>query len=392
MKKLFSLFILIFMIVLGFAQTPQGFNYQAVARNSSGVAVVSQPIGLQISLRQTTALGTIVYTETHAVTSNNIGIINLVVGNGTVVTGIFNTIDWSAGPYFIEVSMDVTGGTSYSLMGTQQLMSVPYALYAANSTPGPKGDKGDQGEQGIQGPKGDQGIQGIQGPKGDKGDQGIQGIQGIQGPKGDSGAQGPIGNLAPGDQIGNMLYWDGVKWANVPNGMDGDILTFCSGKPKWTRHGICSPFYIGQFYQGGIIFYIDSTGEHGLIAAPVDQGTAPWGCEGTLVGTLLGYGKGPQNTIAIEAVCTTAGTAADICANLVLNGYDDWYLPSAVELHLLKMNQDHVGGFADVERHYWSSSEYDNLDALDEVFIWPWDSRHNTRKAELGGVRAIRSF
>lgn len=392
MNKLITILAGVLLYMSSLAQAPNKMSYQCVIRNAGGTLVTNTGVSVKISILQGSESGTAVYTETHGVTTNANGLATLQIGTGTPVTGTLGAVNWAAGPYFIKTETDPAGGTNFTITGTSELASVPYALYAANSTPGPKGDKGDQGEQGIQGPKGDQGIQGIQGPKGDKGDQGIQGIQGIQGPKGDSGAQGPIGNLAPGDQIGNMLYWDGVKWANVPNGMDGDILTFCSGKPKWTRHGICSPFYIGQFYQGGIIFYIDSTGEHGLIAAPVDQGTAPWGCEGTLVGTLLGYGKGPQNTIAIEAVCTTAGTAADICANLVLNGYDDWYLPSAVELHLLKMNQDHVGGFADVERHYWSSSEYDNLDALDEVFIWPWDSRHNTRKAELGGVRAIRSF
>ena len=118
MKKIFSFVILNCFVIVAFAQAPQGFNYQAVARNSSGIALVSQPIGLQISLLQGTASGTIVYTETHAVTSNNLGLVNLVVGNGTVVTGTFTTINWAAGPYFIEVSMDITGGTTYLLMGT----------------------------------------------------------------------------------------------------------------------------------------------------------------------------------------------------------------------------------------------------------------------------------
>jgi len=203
MKKIQLLLTLNFACIITFAQVPQGFNYQAVARNSSGVALVSQPIGLQISLRQTTALGTIVYTETHAVTSNNVGIVNLVVGNGTVVTGTFNTIDWSAGPYFIEVSMDVTGGTSYSLMGTQQLMSVPYALYAANGTPGATGATGPTGADGIAGATGATGNNGavgatgsigLTGPTGATGDTGLQGPTGLTGTTGSIGLTGVTGN------------------------------------------------------------------------------------------------------------------------------------------------------------------------------------------------------
>lgn len=139
-KKIFyflkyrSLLVFILALPLGLkSQAPQGFNYQAVARNTSGVAIANQLIGLQISLKQTSSTGTIVYSEVHNVISNNIGLVNLVVGSGAPIVGTFNSIDWGAGPYFIEISMDITGGTSYVLMGTQQLMSVPYALYAESS-------------------------------------------------------------------------------------------------------------------------------------------------------------------------------------------------------------------------------------------------------------------
>lgn len=379
MNKLITIFAGVLIYISSFAQAPNKMSYQCVIRNNSGTLITNTGVSVRISILQGSVSGTAVYTETHSITTNANGLASLQIGGGTPVSGTFSAINWSAGPYFIKTETDPAGGTSYTIEGTSELLSVPYALYAANSAPGPQGPKGDQGEQG---------------PKGDKGDQGIQGIQGIQGPKGDTGVQGPVGNLPNGLAPGNMLYWNGTGWVLLASAdHDGMILTFCDGKPKWTHDGICSEFHLGQPYQGGIIFYIDSTGQHGLIAAPVDQSiNAPWGCEGTLVGTDSRYGKGAQNTIAIEAACSTPGTAADICANLSLNGYDDWYLPSAVELYLLYINQNYVGSFANVERHYWSSSEYDNMDAYDEVFIWPWDSRHNTRKAEPGGVRAIRSF
>ena len=193
MKKIFSFVILNCFVIVAFAQAPQGFNYQAVARNSSGIALVSQPIGLQISLLQGTASGTIVYTETHAVTSNNLGLVNLVVGNGTVVTGTFTTINWAAGPYFIEVSMDITGGTTYLLMGTQQLMSVPYALYAENSGSGATGSTGATGTAGAAGATGAAGTAGVTGATGPTGATGTAGVAGATGTAGVTGATGPTG-------------------------------------------------------------------------------------------------------------------------------------------------------------------------------------------------------
>lgn len=237
MKKLLSLFILNFIVLLGFAQAPQGFNYQAVARNSSGVAVVSQPIGLQISLRQTTSSGTIVYTETHAVTSNNLGLVNLVVGMGTPVTGTFNTINWGTGPYFIEVSMDITGGTTYSLMGTQQLMSVPYALYSANGTPGATGPTGPNGINGATGPTGAVGSAGangatgatgaastVAGPTGPTGSAGTNGATGSAGPTGAAGANGATGSAGANGATGSVGA-TGATGATGPTGTVARIFT-----------------------------------------------------------------------------------------------------------------------------------------------------------------------
>ncbi len=176
MKKITLLFALCLAFSLTTkAQAPQGFNYQAVARTSAGVAVTSQPIGLQIRLLQGTATGTAVYTETHSVTSNNIGLLNVVVGSGLTVDN-FAAINWANGPYYVEVSMDISGGTSYALMGTQQLMSVPYALYAANGgTAGPAGVTGATGSVGATGDIGPTGVTGNAGPTGATGSSGNDG-------------------------------------------------------------------------------------------------------------------------------------------------------------------------------------------------------------------------
>ena len=115
------------------AQAPQGINYQAVIRNPNGTTVNNSNIGLQMRILQSSASGTAVYVETFSETTSNIGLVNIVIGTGTVVAGDFTTIDWGNGPYFMEVGADTGGGTSYVVMGTQQMMSVPYALYAKTS-------------------------------------------------------------------------------------------------------------------------------------------------------------------------------------------------------------------------------------------------------------------
>ena len=183
MNKLITILAGVLLYMSSLAQAPNKMSYQCVIRNAGGTLVTNTGVSVKISILQGSESGTAVYTETHGVTTNANGLATLQIGTGTPVTGTLGAVNWAAGPYFIKTETDPAGGTNYTITGTSELASVPYALYAANSTPGPKGDKGDQGEQGIQGPKGDQGIQGIQGPQGDKGDQGIQGIQGIQGPK-----------------------------------------------------------------------------------------------------------------------------------------------------------------------------------------------------------------
>ena len=112
------------------AQSPQKMSYQAVVRDGSNNLVSSTVVGMQISILQGSSSGTAVYVETQTPTSNANGLVSLEIGGGTVVSGTFATIDWANGPYFIKTETDPTGGTSYTISGTSQLMSVPYALHA----------------------------------------------------------------------------------------------------------------------------------------------------------------------------------------------------------------------------------------------------------------------
>lgn len=116
--------------------------------------------------------------------------------------------------------------------------------------------------------------------------------------------------------------------------------------------------YLGQSYGGGIVFYVDGTGLHGLIAAPTDQGSAPWGCNGTSIPTSTAFGTGATNTAAIVASCADAGIAAKVTDGLVLNGYSDWFLPSRDEMSLMFTNllNQGLGGLGS-GTWYWTSSE-----------------------------------
>jgi len=175
MKKAFTkivvllLFTFHFSLSTLFAQVPQAFNYQAIARDVSGNILAGQAVGLRISLLQGGSAGTLVYEERQVPVTNQFGLFTIEIGQGTVLSGIFNTIDWSTGYYWMQVEMDPIGGTSYTVMGNTKLLSVPFAMYAAKSgtvgATGTTGATGATGTTGITGPTG-AGIAGATGPTG----------------------------------------------------------------------------------------------------------------------------------------------------------------------------------------------------------------------------------
>src|SRR5688572_237316 len=116
MKKLQMLLLGMLLLQIAHAQVPQGIPYQAVARNSSGAVLASQLIKVRFTIHDATATGTIVYQETFNPTTNSLGLFNVNVGTGTVVTGTFNGISWGLNAKFMQVEMDPTGGTSYTDM------------------------------------------------------------------------------------------------------------------------------------------------------------------------------------------------------------------------------------------------------------------------------------
>ncbi len=130
MKKLVTFFALLFFITI-FAQAPQGFNYQATVRNNTGALIVNQNVYFKFNIIQGSSTSLPVFTETHYVPTDELGQVNLVIGQGTASLGTFATIDWSLGNYYLGIELNT--GSGYTAMGTTQLLSVPYALYAQNA-------------------------------------------------------------------------------------------------------------------------------------------------------------------------------------------------------------------------------------------------------------------
>lgn len=129
--------------LFAFGQAPQKMQYQAVARDNSGTIIANQAVNFKISIVSGSANGTVEYSETHNANTNNFGLVNLQIGSGTVVSGAMNTINWDAASHYVKIEMDANGGSNYQLMGTSQLLSVPYALHAKTAENTFSGDYND---------------------------------------------------------------------------------------------------------------------------------------------------------------------------------------------------------------------------------------------------------
>ena len=534
------------------AQTPEAFNYQGVARDAGGDALANTAIGVQFQLHQGTAVGTVVYSETHSPTTNELGLFSLEVGNGTPGTGTFAAIDWSAGPYFLEVGMDPAGGSSYTSVGTQQLLGVPYALHAMTIDAGAESDPEvgtnttgylprwsggslnsgslfDNGNGvlslgqsvprlgiGTSSPKwqlhisrGSSNIgcdaecgtgilitgnfyrprlyfEHLDAPSGQRvmltewrdgklsfnsmtdnalgfgqsnilvvrhdGKVGIgtdspgaklhvagslrvtDGTQGtgkvLTSDASGNASWSNAASLPSGTQSGEMLYWDGSAWVVIPAGPpslygpDAPSLRYCNGAPTW---GACT-VPLGSVVSGGIVFHVDGTGEHGLIAKLSDDPDDFWGCDAFSTTTSAGVGEGANNRDNYELAVLQANQAAQsayqvalqqkqlccssngqtfqnggcpACGYAVYNdpcpngegaiGLDgDWYVPSQGELDLMYtvLHQNGLGNFSGSS--YWSSTETSQGAARTKNFLS--GGSFVAPKTAVVKVRRVKSF
>ena len=230
MKKLYFLAASL-AAVMAFSQVQDAMSYQAIIRNSNNELVKSQNVGMRFSILKGSATGPVVYSEIQSQPTNGNGLVTVKIGSGNLLSGSFSSIDWGSDTYFIKIETDPTGSSNYTITGTSQLLSVPYALYAKNSgssIPGPKGDTGATGAagpQGIQGLPGVTGATGAQGPQGETGAQGVTGPQGIQGIQGVTGAAGSKGETGAQGLTGpqGIQGIQGVQGATGPQGVPGII-------------------------------------------------------------------------------------------------------------------------------------------------------------------------
>lgn len=184
MKRIILTFLAFTFFQISWSQVPTKMSYQAVVRDASNALVANQNVGIKISILQGAPDGATVYEETHITTSNSNGLVSLVINEGQSISGDFSTIYWTDNTYFIKSEIDVTGGTNYSITGVQQIFSVPYAIHAKTAD-----------------------------------------------------------NFTFEDaELGEMLYFNGSDWVSIPAGLDGQVLSYCNGKPTW---GLCLETIIG---------------------------------------------------------------------------------------------------------------------------------------------------
>ena len=223
-KSILTTLLICLLATIAVAQAPQSFSYQTIIRSTDWEVIQDQDVSLRLTILEDSPAGDVVYQESHAATTSNIGLVNLAIGEGVILSGDFTAIDWGNHSYFIEVGLDVTGGGAFVPMGTSQLRSVPYALYAETSNnPGPAG------ADGIDGAEGPQGEPGVNGTNGNDGATGAQGIQGEQGIAGNDGAQGIQGEVGPQGPIG-LTGTQGIQGEQGPEGVQGPVgLTGTTG-------------------------------------------------------------------------------------------------------------------------------------------------------------------
>lgn len=376
MKKIITICAAIIMTASLWAQSPEKMSYQAVVRDGSNNLVTSSAVGMQISILQGSPSGTAMYVETQTPTTNANGLVSIEIGAGTVVSGDFTTINWANGPYFIKTETDPTGGTNYTITGTSQLLSVPYALHAKTAET----------------------ITGT-----------ITETDPIFGASVASGITG-TDTTNWNNKLDSYTETDPVFGASVASGITGTDITYWNSKQDQlvagtnitivgntisaTGGGSTNNFYLGQDTLGGIVFYIyigSDGNQHGLIVNK-NESTEQWQSSSTTTNATRSW-DGVYNTGLM-----TASPAANYVNGLTDGGFTDWYLPSIDELSILWHNRFHANkGLNDVGAtllsntvFYWSSTESNATGAFDFYFIY--GNAFSNFKASTCSVRAVRAF
>lgn len=219
MKKIYTLIVFIVTLTIS-AQAPQGFNYQATVRNNSGALIINKSVSFKFNIIPTSATGTPVYSETQTITTDDVGQVSLVIGRGTATTGTFATIDWGTRTYFLGIELNT--GNGFIAMGSTQLLSVPYALYAKSSgnaiAPGTVNGQ-------ILYWNGTAWVTLAPGANGTN----------LKLNNGLPVWENSVGSIPSGTATGQLLYWNGTAWVTLAPGTDGDVLRVANGIPTFSK-------------------------------------------------------------------------------------------------------------------------------------------------------------
>jgi hypothetical protein len=428
-----TLCFLLLTLVVNAQTPPNAFNYSAVARNAAGQPIATTTIGIQITILKTSPTGASQYSENHFVNTDAFGLFNLVIGAGAVQSGSMTTIDWSSDNYYLKVGMDATGGTNFLTMGTTQLLSVPYAMYAksAGSVSGititSVSSAGDtlylsNGQSFVAGGSGGgtgalvlptittNAVTAITSNSATFGGA-ISNANGNQ-----IMERGIVYSTSPNPTLGSnkIIIGNGIGTFDTISGLGHAYPHLLNSNTTYyvrayavTENNISAygnevsftTLSVGQTGPGGGIVFFNKGNTNGgwqyLESATSDQSTGiAWGCDGTSIpGTQLTVGSGEVNTSLIVAGCNEAGFAAKLCNDLVSGGQSDWFLPSRDELNLMykNMHLNSQGNFnTSAYYYYWSSTESGNYGAWVKDF--GSGSAGDNGKNDTYYVRAVRAF
>jgi hypothetical protein len=371
MKIFYTLLLFLFASVSILAQTPEKMSYQVVLRDAANTLLTNQQVGIQISILQTTITGSAVYTETQTATTNINGLVSLEIGSGTS-SDDFSTIDWSVGPYFIKTATDASGGSNYSIIGTSQLMSVPFALYAKTSGNDVlKENTANKSTDFVTDAASDVKFPSVKSVK--------TYVDAVQ------------------DDVDANETASTMTDATLQGYIDALEARIAALEPP-------PPASVGDFRAGGVVFWVDPLDNtHGLVCAIEDQSSGiQWynGSNTTTGATGTAIGLGSTNTTAIIANQGLVETsyAAGLARDYNGGGYTDWFLPSKDALNEMYLNKTTINttaaansgsNFATVV--YWSSTE-STIDLAWVQYFGNGFQSNSNKGSTVSIVRAVRAF